>query len=150
MEAGMTANDFVVSHQPFVVRKRVLWGECDPAGVVYTPRFGDYLALAVGWFTRAVLEGPNGTLASQGVATPMKSMSLVFHRVLRPEETFDMLVTVGEIRTRTFDVHVQARGEDAALRFEGRLSPILVRPGTFESVAIPDAVRATLQAHRSA
>ena len=145
----MDANERLVSRTPFIVRKRVLWGECDPAGVVYSPRFGDYLALSVGWFTRAILEGPHRRLTEEGIGLPMKSMSMVFHRVLRPEEVFDMAVRVGEIRTRTFDVHVSACGDDGALRFEGRMSPILVRSGAFETLTIPGWMRGVLERHRS-
>ena len=47
----MRATEYVLSERPFVVRRTVRWGDCDPAGVVYTGRFTDYLLGAVGLFT---------------------------------------------------------------------------------------------------
>ncbi len=45
----------LLCRSPVKVRRRVRWGECDPAQVVYTPRFADYLAAAYSWFARLVL-----------------------------------------------------------------------------------------------
>lgn len=39
----MTSTEHVLSQLPFVVRRRVKWGECDPAGVVYTVTFSEYV-----------------------------------------------------------------------------------------------------------
>ena len=39
--------EHVVSTHPFTVRRRIRWGDCDPAGVVYTGRFVEYLLGAV-------------------------------------------------------------------------------------------------------
>ena len=48
--------DKLVSRQPVIVHRRILWGDCDPAGVVYTPRFGDYFTSARDWFMRAGID----------------------------------------------------------------------------------------------
>ncbi len=40
----MICTEAVLADTPFVVRRRVKWGECDPAGVVYTPSFSEYVA----------------------------------------------------------------------------------------------------------
>ena len=40
----MSENNIIFST---VVRRKVLFGECDPAGIVYTPRFADFSLEAV-------------------------------------------------------------------------------------------------------
>ncbi len=39
----------------FVVQRRVRWGECDPAEVVYTPQFAHYVVAAVDDFFQEVV-----------------------------------------------------------------------------------------------
>jgi acyl-CoA thioesterase FadM len=138
----------LVSRRPLIVRRRVLWGECDPAGVVYTPRFADYLVSAFQWFARCELADTG--LAELGIGTPMKAMSLEFHRMLKPGEWFDMRVAVTAVRTRTFDLDVQATGDDGRLHFIGLLTPIMLDNEKGVGVEIPDVTRARLQAYGAA
>ena len=36
---------------PFSVRRTVIWGDCDPAGIVYTPRVLDYaMEILEAWY----------------------------------------------------------------------------------------------------
>lgn len=140
----------LVCRVPVTVRRCVLWGECDPAQVVYTPRFADYLVAAFGWFTRTVINAEAPTLSDLGLGTPAKGLELDFHRTLRPEQWFEMTVLLGAVRTRSFDLLVTARNDDGALVFEGRVSPILIERATFKSAAIPDVIRERLEAYRAA
>ena len=47
---AMTSTEYIVSELPLVVRRRVKWGECDPAGVVYTVSFSEYVISAAELF----------------------------------------------------------------------------------------------------
>lgn len=132
----------LVSRRPIIVRRRVLWGECDPAGVVYTPRFSDYLVAAYLWFLRCELAGTD--LTELGIGTPMKAMRLEFHQMLQADDWFDMHVRVGEVRARTFDLHIEGTGEDGHTRFAGILTPIMFDNKSRLGVAIPEVARATL------
>ena len=140
----------LVGRLPVRVRRRVLWGECDPAQVVYTPRFADYLVVAFGWFSRIVLDAEAPTLADAGVGTPAKGLELTFHRVLRPNQIFEMTVLVRAVREHTCDLTIVARDMEDRLVFEGRVSPIFIDRGTFGSIAIPSAFRARLEQYRAA
>lgn len=139
----------LVSNGPIIVRRRVRWGECDPAQVVYTPRFTDYLAAAFGWFLRVVMADVLVADDGSRLSTPMKALSLEFHRVLRPDDLFDMTVHVLDVRQRTFDLHIFARSLDNEARFEGRLSPIIVDKN-FRSVDMPARLRDALLAYQAA
>ena len=136
----------LVSVRPIVMRRRVLWSECDPARVVYTGRFFDYLFSAYGWFLRHVLnEGE--TLESLGLGTPIKAVSLEFHHMLRPDDWFEVTLKVEEIRTRSFDVSATARLDGGVLAFAGRISPIVVHDLTKKSEPIPAAFRTKLESY---
>ena len=53
----MTYTEAVVSKQPFTVRRRVRFGDCDPAGVVYTVQFSEYVVSAMDLFSPACSTG---------------------------------------------------------------------------------------------
>ena len=139
----------LISRDPVIVRRRVLWGECDPAQVVYTPRFSDYLVSAATWFSRTIIDAAPPGLGAAGLGTPAKAMSLEFHHVLRPDEFFDMAVTVTDVRERTFDLGVQAHGVDARLRFSGSITLILIDRATFRSRPLPPHIREALTSYRT-
>lgn len=138
----------VISRSPFRVRRVARWTECDPAGVVYTGQFAEYMLSAVHLFRRHVFESSwQGIREQLGVDTPNKAFSMVFNGSLWPDDVFDVGVRVGEIRKRTFDFEVAAvRADDGSSVFTGTLSAICVKADNRRiSTPIPDALRRQLE-----
>lgn len=140
------SSEIVVSDLPFTVRRTARWADCDPAGVVFTGRFTDYLLEAVMHFMRHIGYGASGREGrEQGVGLPCKHMSLTFHASVYPDDVMDIRIEVGEIRARTFDLRVQACLADGRPAFEGQFTPIAIRGDVRESREIPTALRKKLQ-----
>lgn len=140
------SNDSIIGARPVTVRRRVTFGDCDPAGIVYTPRFADYLIGAYNWFIATLLD----RAAPLTVETPMRALTLDFKRMLKVGDFFDMQCYVTDIRSRTFVLEVRGRicaGEDA---FLGTLCPIAFDPSSGTAVALPSVLRARLEAYRVA
>ena len=139
----------LVSVEPVTVLRRVRWGDCDPAGVVYTPRFADYAVSAYEHFIASLVGDPPQTrLTALGLGFPMKGMDFDFRRSLRSEEDFEMVVRVAAIRTRTFDLSVEGRLRTGEIAFLIRLSPICVAAETRSSRPIPPELRGRLEDYR--
>jgi acyl-CoA thioesterase FadM len=137
----------LLSRQPLVVQKRVRWSDCDPAGVVYTGKFTEYL-LAMMNHVFDTLAGDQryfDWLMELGVDTPCKGLEMEFHGALWPDDVFEMHATVQAIRHSSFDVRVEARQADGRRIFSGRFSPICISREVRQRVAIPprmlDALR---------
>ncbi|MBH2031423.1 MAG: acyl-CoA thioesterase [Pseudomonadales bacterium] len=143
------STEFVIARQPFTVRRTVRWVDCDPAGVAYTGRYTDYLIGAVMHFYAHIGWGPESENGGNG-GLACKHMSLTFHKSLPPGSIVDMRIQVGEIRGRTFDLHVQAFLPDGQLAFEGVFSPICIAPDERRSLSLPQALREVLGAHQRA
>ncbi|MFZ6046788.1 acyl-CoA thioesterase [Pseudomonas sp. CR3202] len=139
--------EVVVCHQPFTVRRTVRWMDCDPAGVVFTGRFTDYLIGAVMHFYRHIGWGP-GAAGEGNVGLPCKHMALTFHVSLPPDAVVDIRIQVGAIRERTFDLVANAYLPDGQLAFEGVFSPICIAPAERRSVPVPQELREVLQHHQ--
>ncbi|MES2535247.1 MAG: acyl-CoA thioesterase [Pseudomonadota bacterium] len=152
----MNSIETVISRQPFIVRRHVRWGDCDPAGVVYTGRFTDYLMGAVMlFFSELAADSHDGRyhdmVAALGVDTPCRGMHLDFRHALWPEDEFDIAVTVGRIGGSSWDIDVTATRCDGPIAFTGRFSPVCINRGgeraDARATAIPPALRTRLNAH---
>lgn len=141
--------EVVLSLQPFVLRRRVTWGECDSAGVVYTPRFGDFTADTNQLFLGHVL-GQDGFMRGKEhheIGTPCKALSFVFHSSLRPDDCVDMKVRVGKLGDTTFELLVNGMTTSGIAVFDSSTTLITVARGTRRAIRVPDSVRAALQPH---
>ena len=142
----------VISRAPFRVRRVARWSECDPAGVVYTGNFTEYVLSAVHLFRRQVLEGSWREIKeSAGVDTPAKAISMVFNGSLWPDDVFDVEVGIGEIRNRTFDfVATATRIDNGSSVFNATLTAICVTAADRRIAApIPAPLRQRLEAAKS-
>jgi acyl-CoA thioesterase FadM len=121
------------------LRRTVKWGDCDPAGVVYTPRFSDYVVEAhLASFEHLFGMPPYEFLQPMNLALPAKAMVLEFKRSLWPNETFDMVVRVANIRTRTYDISVEGVARDGVLAFDATLTLICLNRTLRKSQALPE------------
>lgn len=137
--------EWVVKQSPFVVRRRVKWGECDPANAVYTPWFSEYVvSAAMLFYEHAAGESFEAMRTRFGIDLPTRALNFNFMGTLRPDELFDMTVTVGDLRTRSYDLNVDARRPDGEPVFSAVLSPICVARDRREGVPIPEDFRELL------
>jgi acyl-CoA thioester hydrolase len=147
----MISTEQVTSTVPLVVRRRVKWGECDPAGVVYTVSFCEYVISAAELFYGALFETtPQRAKREQGFGTPSRALSFDFRRSLRPDDEFDMTVTVADVRSRTYELDVTARTPQGETVFVARLTPVCVARDERRSIDIPAAFRQALLNYRDA
>jgi acyl-CoA thioester hydrolase len=143
----------MISTRPVIVRRRVKFGECDPAGVVYTPEFSEYALSAFQWFFATMLGGPMWQeLKRAGIDSPIKALTFEFRNMLVTEQVFDMTCRVTDIRARTFDVEVLGRSTTDAPHdiFVAKVTPIILSRTEKKSIEIPNALRRKLEEYRSA
>lgn len=131
---------------PFTQRRTVKWGECDPAGIVYTPRFLDWTVEAVEAAFRAIagITWPE-VQARFGLGAPMRQASLDFASPLRAYDDADLAVTVDSLGTSSIGYRVTTRRPDGTLCFTGLLTSVMIDLRTFRPVAIPADIRAPFE-----
>ncbi|MFO0987121.1 MAG: thioesterase family protein [Alphaproteobacteria bacterium] len=138
---------YVRSYRPFVLRQTVKWSDCDPAGVVYTGRFVEYVTTAFRAFLAQILDGNiEAYVARFGVDFPAKAISFVFESSLRPDDRFDVEVRVAGIRNTTFECEFVGT-QDGKPCFTARMTTICVVPVARQAMRVPDSLRARLEPH---
>jgi acyl-CoA thioesterase FadM len=146
----MILAEYVVQELPFTVRRRVRWGDCDPAGVVYTGMFGDYVISTVELFYEYLTGMPANQIRDlHGFGTPTRALEFDFRGWLTPDDDFDMVVTVGEIRTRSFVLDITARKPDGHEVFYSKLTPVCVSKKGRKAIAIPEILRPRLEIYKA-
>lgn len=147
----MTATEYTVSAVPLVVRRRVKWGECDPAGVVYTVAFSEYAMSAAELFYGSLFETtPQRAKNEQGFGTPSRALDFDFRLSLRPDDEFEMTVGVVDIRSRTYGLEITGRTATGDVAFVARLTPVCVARDERRSIEIPPNFRKALERYRNA
>jgi YbgC/YbaW family acyl-CoA thioester hydrolase len=126
---------------PLVVRRAARWGECDPAGIVYTPRFLDWVIEAVEAFFATVLQVSWLDLRrSHGLASPMARVSLDFKRPVAAGDEIDIELEVARVgRTSlTFAITGRRRSEPC---FTAEVTTVFVDKAADAPTPIPDLLR---------
>ena len=145
----MTSTEQVISSVPLVVRRRVKFGDCDPAGLVYTPVFSEYVISCAALFYESLLGAPPRAVKNEhGFETPSRALSFDFRGSLRPDDEFDMTLLVADIRNSTYTLQVTGTSADGAELFIAKLTPICVARGELRAIPIPQAFRAKLEDYR--
>ena len=144
----MSCTECVMGERPFTVRRRVKWSDCDPAGVVYTVIFGEYVMSTAELFYGFLFgTTPQRAKNEQGFGTPTGTLNMRFFRSLRPDEDVEIAVRVEEVRTRSYVLRFDAtaQGEKA---FEADLIPICVAREERRAIELPPALRAALEQYQ--
>ena len=136
----------VISVQPFVVRRRIAFRDCDPAGIVYTPRFFDPIATGAADLFFMEICGAQGARDAglETLGTPAKAINFVFHKATPLNALIDIRVCCDEIRSRTFTLGLEATNAEGGSLFSGRMTIICVDKETFTSIPVPRILRERL------
>jgi len=136
---------------PFVQRRRVRWGETDPAQIVYTPRFLDYAVEAVeSWFAEILGIDWFRLRTDMGLGSPMAHASLDFHKPLFPHQEFAVTVLVENAGRSAIDFRIEGHRLDGTHSFTARLVAVIIDAARIRSVAMPADFRARIEAYRNA
>jgi 4-hydroxybenzoyl-CoA thioesterase len=131
------------------VERTVAFGDCDPAGIVYTPRVLDYCLEAIDDWWRKVLDGRGWyeLTADHNRGTPFVNVNINFLSPITPRDV--LVVTVGLARlgrsSITFDVAGMQAGR---VCFQGSTTSVIVDKDAMAKVDADDwvieAVRAKI------
>jgi 4-hydroxybenzoyl-CoA thioesterase len=146
---GLIATEYVRSKLPFVVRRQVRWSECDPAGVVFTGVFPNYVISAVQLLRDYLFGSWIEHLKVVGLAAPAKAISLEFHHMLAPNDRFDMTVLVSSVSAKTITYEVDGRCDNGDRAFVGRLTSIFVATGEGRGAQpVPAGIREVIETYQ--
>lgn len=96
---------------PYVIERVVKWGECDPAGIIYTPRALDYATEALeGWFRDYVGTDWLTLNRSSNMGWPTVHASLDFLRPMAVNQTIRVVLALEKIGETALTFRIDCLG----------------------------------------
>lgn len=134
-----------MSHKTFTQRRRLSWGEADPAGTIYAPRAIDLAIQAIEalWIDALGLSFREFQ-ARHGLGAPWVHTSCEFANPLRAGESFDLAIALEKLGTSSLKWSGEAKRPDGEPLFRLKLVSVLIDTSSGASRVIPADVRAGL------
>ena len=128
----------------FTRKLTVEWGHCDPAGIVFNPRFFEFFDWSTALLVRATLGVEKSAMrAKYGVmGIPLVETNATFHRPARYGDEIEITSTVIAVGRSSFEVEHKLFNK-GALAVEGREKRVWVieePDGRLKSQPMPEEV----------
>lgn len=134
---------------PFRTRRVILFGDCDPGGVVYTPRVAHFAVEAGLEFLSDALGGPAARrLFAMGILPPARALSIEFLHPMAWDDAIDIDVAVEKIGEHSFTLSMLASNGEGRHTFRAAITQVAVSPETRRPVPLPSELRAALDKAR--
>jgi acyl-CoA thioesterase FadM len=134
---------------PYVVRRRVLWGDCDPGGIVYTPNVLDYaIEAAEAWFESVTGLHWSRLAPDLGRGQPFVSCSVDYRQMLHCDQEFDLAVRIGELHNSAYSLKVCGSSIDGRTCFDANLVAAFIELAPVRKAVIPASIRSRMQRYR--
>lgn len=131
---------------PVYITTKVRFGDCDPEGIVYTPRFSYFALDAVHDSMDVWLKGPGlKTLMGFNILPPARAFSLEFLHPVTWHDELRMKVWVTDVSQHSFSFSIEGRIANDILAFTAKLTQVCVCPETKKVVPVPNALRRLLE-----
>lgn len=129
----------------FSTSRAILFGDCDPAGIVYTPRIGYFVVEAVGDYLAHLLGGPGiRKIYQMGILPPARALSIEFLAPMAWDELIDIHVSHQPPGNSSFTFVLEARNAQQQVTFRASFTQVCVDPESKQPVPLPQALREAL------
>jgi len=127
--------------------KRVIqFGDCDPAGYVYTPRISYFVVEAVTEYLSSLLGEPAiRKIMDLGIYPPAKALSIEFIFPMIWDDEIDIQVAVKNISNSSFSFVVEAFNANGQAVFTADLTQVCVSQETSKPIEIPAELKRALK-----
>ncbi|MCY1209022.1 thioesterase family protein [Achromobacter veterisilvae] len=133
---------------PFISQVEVRFRHCDPAGIVFYPRYFEMINDFVEeWFDKGMGLPFHALHVERHIGTPTASVQCDFSAPSRWHERLRQVLEVQRIGGASFKVLVKFEGPDGQLRLSATLTIVTVDLRTMKSMPLPADLRERMQAY---
>lgn len=130
---------------PFITTRTILFGDCDPAGIVYTPRIAYFVIEAIHEFLSHRLGGKGlRKVFAMGILPPARALSIEFLSPMTWDEVIRIEVGSEAPGTTSFGFAVEGRQTSGEVTFRASMTQVCIDPESKQPIALPEALRQAL------
>jgi 4-hydroxybenzoyl-CoA thioesterase len=134
----------------FVCRRRILWGDSDPAGVIYTPRVFHYAIETVEeWLIKILGHNWMSLQSELKLDTPTVKMGCEFFHPLRTGDFVDISLKIEKMGNASIHYAIKGFNEQKIYCFEVKQVSCFVNAETFKAISIPRKLRIKLEKYQT-
>jgi 4-hydroxybenzoyl-CoA thioesterase len=134
---------------PFRKQVLVRFGDCDPAGIVFYPRYFEmFNNLVEDWHREALQFSFSEIVTTRSWGLPTVHLEADFVAPTRFGEVLSASLSVREIGATSVSLDILLQAPDGADRVRGKVVLVWIDRRVTRSIPIPDEVRARLLAFR--
>ena len=131
---------------PFRISRVILFGDCDPGGVVYSPRVAHFVVEAGLAFLSYALAGPAARrLFSMNILPPARALSIEFLHPMVWDESIEIEVSAERVGEHSFTLLLTASNAEGSKTFRASITQVTISPETKRPVPLPFELRAALE-----
>lgn len=120
-----------------VIARTILFGECDPAGIVYTPRFTDFALEATHQALSERLGQPSiRALNAAGIVTPVRHSEIEYLQPLHYDQLLEQEVAIHHIGQHSYGLIVIGRVEEKPV-YQAKIRYVTVCQQSLQKIPIP-------------
>ena len=128
----------------FVMQHKVLFQHCDPAGIVFYPRYFEMInAVVEAWFEEALNES-FATIIAAGDGVPTRHIDTAFLRPSRLGETLTFTLDACKLGRTSLDLRIAAECRSEA-RLSAELTLVRIAQADGRPKPWPDMIAATIE-----
>ncbi|MCL6417693.1 acyl-CoA thioesterase [Aestuariirhabdus sp. Z084] len=130
---------------PITIKRTVLFGDCDPEGIVYTPRFSYFALEATHEALQRLLGKPSiRALKKAGILTPVRAFDLEFLAPVTWDDELNIQVQVADIGQHSFGFRVKGYLPSNDLAFTAAITYVTLSAEDKKVIQVPESLSALL------
>ncbi len=130
---------------PFTTTRTILFGDCDPAGIVYTPNVAHFVVEAVHDYLAHLLGAPAiREIFAMGVLPPARALAIEYLAPMVWDDIIAIEVSCEQPKTTSFTFLLVARNALTQVVFKATFTQVCISPEDKRPIPIPDALRSVL------
>jgi 4-hydroxybenzoyl-CoA thioesterase len=129
---------------------KVRFGHCDPAGIVFFPRYFEMLnSLVEDWFTDGLGIDYHALIGTRRIGLPTVHLGVDFQRISRMGDVLTQRLGINKLGRSSLGLDIQFTGDDG-VRLALQQVLVCTSLDTHKPIALPDDVRTALERRLSA
>ena len=136
--------------RPYQTQVRVRFADCDPAGIVFYPRYFEmFNGLVEDWFRSELQASFTEIVTRRGWGLPTVHVEVDFVAPSRFDETLSATLTVNSLGTSSMGLDIVLQGSDQQDRVRGKVVLVLIDRAAHRAIPWPNDLRARILAFQT-
>lgn len=131
----------------YTVKRRVSWGDCDPAGILYTPRVFDFCTQAIECWYAEVIEADWATMVRDKRGSPTVHASCDYLKPMVPGLEVAITLRIDKLGDTSITFGLEGGDDRGTIYFRAKYVSCIIDFTEDRAIEIPSDWRLKMQAY---